>query len=89
LDNSKFISSIKKVKDKSKSLTLNKELDLYNVTKAIGSIPFKGLYSIDVSGLENVPEDGPVILAANHRSFMDSMFIPHVAHVKASLVIIL
>lgn len=86
MDNSKFLSSIKKVKGKSKSLALNKDLDLYNVTKAIGSIPFKGLYSIDVSGLENIPENGPVILAANHRSFMDSMFIPHVVKRRVTFV---
>jgi 1-acyl-sn-glycerol-3-phosphate acyltransferase len=27
-------------------------------------------------GLENVPEDGPVILASNHLSFCDSFFMP-------------
>ena len=29
-----------------------------------------------VEGLENVPADGPVILAPNHLSFMDSLFMP-------------
>jgi 1-acyl-sn-glycerol-3-phosphate acyltransferase len=29
-----------------------------------------------VEGLENVPREGPVILAANHLSFMDSLFLP-------------
>ena len=29
-----------------------------------------------VEGLENVPEEGPVILAPNHLSFMDSLFMP-------------
>ena len=29
-----------------------------------------------VEGLENVPTDGPVILAPNHCSFMDSLFMP-------------
>jgi 1-acyl-sn-glycerol-3-phosphate acyltransferase len=29
-----------------------------------------------VSGLENVPSDGPVILASNHLSFIDSIVIP-------------
>ena len=29
-----------------------------------------------VEGLENVPKEGPVILAPNHLSFMDSLFMP-------------
>lgn len=29
-----------------------------------------------VEGLENVPRHGPVIIASNHLSFMDSLFIP-------------
>jgi 1-acyl-sn-glycerol-3-phosphate acyltransferase len=29
-----------------------------------------------VEGLENVPAEGPVILAPNHLSFMDSIFMP-------------
>ena len=36
----------------------------------------KVLYRPKARGLENVPEEGPVILAANHVSFMDSLFIP-------------
>lgn len=36
----------------------------------------KVLYRPRARGLENVPADGPVILAANHVSFMDSLFIP-------------
>lgn len=34
------------------------------------------LYRPRVSGLENVPLEGPVILAANHLSFCDSIFLP-------------
>ena len=29
-----------------------------------------------VQGLENIPEDGPAILASNHLSFSDSVFLP-------------
>jgi len=36
----------------------------------------KVLYRPKARGLENVPADGPVIFAANHVSFMDSLFIP-------------
>ncbi len=34
------------------------------------------LYRPKVSGLENVPESGPVIMAINHNSFVDSIFLP-------------
>lgn len=30
----------------------------------------------DVQGLENIPDDGPVVLASNHLSFSDSIFLP-------------
>ncbi len=34
------------------------------------------IFRLEVVGLENVPEDGPAILAANHLSFVDSIFLP-------------
>lgn len=34
------------------------------------------VYRPVVNGLENVPAEGPVILASNHRSFVDSVVIP-------------
>src|SRR5919198_6477777 len=34
------------------------------------------LYRPKAKGLENLPGDGPVILASNHVSFIDSLFIP-------------
>lgn len=34
------------------------------------------LYRPRAEGLENVPAEGPVILASNHVSFVDSLFIP-------------
>jgi len=34
------------------------------------------LYRPRTNGLENLPVEGPVILACNHQSFMDSMFVP-------------
>ncbi|MEU8589275.1 lysophospholipid acyltransferase family protein [Streptomyces sp. NPDC048664] len=37
------------------------------------------LYRPVIEGRENVPPDGPVILAANHLSFIDSVVIPLVA----------
>src|SRR5690625_5860858 len=35
-----------------------------------------------VRGLENVPTDGPAIMASNHLSFSDSVFLPLVLNRK-------
>lgn len=32
-------------------------------------------YSVRIKGLENIPESGPVILAANHISFLDALIL--------------
>lgn len=42
---------------------------------ALGPL-FKLAYRPRFQGLENVPTEGPVIVAANHLSFIDSLFIP-------------
>nr|MCU0299258.1 1-acyl-sn-glycerol-3-phosphate acyltransferase [Candidatus Nanopelagicales bacterium] len=34
------------------------------------------LFRPQVEGLENIPADGPAILASNHLSFSDSFFLP-------------
>jgi 1-acyl-sn-glycerol-3-phosphate acyltransferase len=34
------------------------------------------LYRVRVEGRENIPRSGPVILASNHQSFIDSIFLP-------------
>ena len=36
----------------------------------------RGVYRPTVRGRENIPGTGPVILASNHVSFVDSLFIP-------------
>ncbi|NND75403.1 MAG: 1-acyl-sn-glycerol-3-phosphate acyltransferase [Ilumatobacter sp.] len=36
------------------------------------------LWDIDVSGLEHIPREGPAIIAPNHLSFCDSIFVPGV-----------
>jgi 1-acyl-sn-glycerol-3-phosphate acyltransferase len=40
------------------------------------------LYRPKARGLENIPGHGPVIIAANHLSFIDSLFIPLVVKRK-------
>ncbi len=39
-----------------------------------------------VEGLENVPDEGPAILASNHLSFSDSFFLPSVLHRKITFI---
>ena len=47
----------------------------YRVAKAVLGKPLRLLYRVEVQGADNLPADGPIILAANHRSFMDSIFL--------------
>ena len=44
------------------------------------------VYRIKVEGKEHLPTSGPVILAANHRSFLDSIFIPLLVRRKVTFV---
>jgi 1-acyl-sn-glycerol-3-phosphate acyltransferase len=47
----------------------------YRIAKAALNRPLRVAYHVEVQGLDNVPTDEGVILAANHRSFMDSIFL--------------
>jgi 1-acyl-sn-glycerol-3-phosphate acyltransferase len=47
----------------------------YRAAKALLSRPLRTAYKINVEGVDNLPDGGGVILAANHRSFMDSIFL--------------
>lgn len=48
---------------------------LYRLARATLGRAFRLVYRVEVDGVERVPETGPVILAANHLSFMDSIFL--------------
>jgi 1-acyl-sn-glycerol-3-phosphate acyltransferase len=51
---------------------------LYPVAKAIMTPLFRGLWRMDISGLENVPASGGAIIAPNHISVLDSFVLPAV-----------
>lgn len=46
----------------------------YRLVKGLLNRPLHRAYGIEVDGIDRLP-DGPTILAANHRSFMDSVFL--------------
>jgi 1-acyl-sn-glycerol-3-phosphate acyltransferase len=48
----------------------------YWVVKVILSPFLRTFWRPWIEGLENVPADGPAILASNHLSFLDSIFLP-------------
>jgi 1-acyl-sn-glycerol-3-phosphate acyltransferase len=49
----------------------------YWLAKFVFIGPFlRGLWRPWTEGLENIPDDGPVIIASNHLSFCDSFFMP-------------
>ncbi|MCZ7526217.1 MAG: 1-acyl-sn-glycerol-3-phosphate acyltransferase [Acidimicrobiia bacterium] len=59
---------------------------LYWVMKAVLTPVLRFCWEIRVEGREHVPSRGPVILAANHRSFMDSLFLPLVVRRRVTFV---
>ena len=58
----------------------------YWVLKAILTPVLRLCYRVQVEGREHVPQRGPVILAANHRSFLDSIFLPLVLRRRVTFV---
>jgi 1-acyl-sn-glycerol-3-phosphate acyltransferase len=59
---------------------------LYWIMKGLLTPLLRGLYRVRVDGRVNVPRRGPVILAANHRSFLDSLFLPLVVGRRVTFV---
>lgn len=47
----------------------------YRVAKRLLDKPLRTAYDLDIEGAARIPTSGPVIIAANHRSFMDSIFL--------------
>src|SRR4051794_29062514 len=58
----------------------------YWVLKAILTPILRFFFRVRVEGLENVPSRGPAILASNHLSFSDSVFLPLVVRRRVTFV---
>lgn len=54
--------------------------ELYSTVRNTFAWYFSLLYDYSISGIENVPKDGPVIFAANHVSFYDPPAIGAMMH---------
>jgi 1-acyl-sn-glycerol-3-phosphate acyltransferase len=58
----------------------------YWILKAILTPILLVMYRIRIEGRDVLPRQGPVILAANHRSFLDSIFLPLVLRRRVTFV---
>ena len=59
---------------------------LYWVVKGFLTPVLGVCFRVKIEGREHVPKKGPVILASNHRSFLDSIFIPLVLRRRVTFV---
>ena len=59
---------------------------LYEVTHTVVPPLAKVLWRPTVEGLDNLPDEGPVIVASNHLSFADSLVIPILAPRKVTFL---
>jgi len=59
---------------------------VYVVVKLLLRPLLQGFFRVRVTGIENIPEDGPLILASNHQAFCDSLFIPLVVPRRVTYV---
>ena len=50
-------------------------LSLYRLARVLLTPPLRLWFRIRVTGMEHVPRDGPAILAPNHKSFLDPLFV--------------
>lgn len=59
---------------------------LYSTLKVVLSPVLGVSYRPWVKGLEHVPDTGPVLIASNHQSFVDSVFLPLVVPRKMTFL---
>jgi 1-acyl-sn-glycerol-3-phosphate acyltransferase len=58
----------------------------YWVLKIIMTPVLRVVFRVRTVGADNVPRKGPVILASNHQSFIDSLFLPLVVRRRVTFV---
>ena len=51
-------------------------MGFYKVLKGAGGPILRGTYKPWIRGAENIPKEGPAILASNHQAVWDSVFLP-------------
>ncbi len=59
---------------------------VYDVLKVLLSPLLRGFFRVRVTGAENIPATGAVIIASNHQAFCDSLFIPLAVPRKVTFV---
>jgi 1-acyl-sn-glycerol-3-phosphate acyltransferase len=58
----------------------------YWVLKILLTPVLRLVFHVKAEGMHNVPRKGPAILASNHRSFIDSVFLPLVVRRRVTFV---
>lgn len=48
---------------------------LYTIVRVLASLFLRSWFRIRAGGTEHIPADGPAIVAANHKSFLDAFFL--------------
>jgi 1-acyl-sn-glycerol-3-phosphate acyltransferase len=51
---------------------------MYTVLHSVVPPLLRAVWRPEIEGLDNIPRGGPVLIASNHRSFVDSVVIPSV-----------
>ncbi len=58
----------------------------YEVCKFVVGPVVQVLFRMEVEGLDNIPKEGPAILASNHFSFLDHFLLPAVVDRKITFI---
>ena len=54
---------------------MKKSKILYHLVKPIYAIPLRLLYRPELIGKQNIPQEGPIIFAANHKMAFDPLLV--------------